>query len=207
MIPRDWLPIDIDNLYVADDVAQGIRISKIVVLLDGSIDDVFTLAIIQTDGTGADIDFDADGNLFVADSSNEIWRIEFLPYGSVHEVAPFVGVLAEPCALDFDSLGNLFVSTDSGEVWTIDSMGTAGQLATGLAGSNGIAVDSTGIVYVSETWTGRILKIFRSPVEGDLDCDRDVDGKDLATYALGASGIDLKTCAAQFGKADCPPCP
>lgn len=36
---------------------------------------------------------------------------------------------------------------------------------------------------------------FAPPCRGDFDCDRDVDGSDLAVFAV------------DFGPTDCPPCP
>ena len=40
--------------------------------------------------------------------------------------------------------------------------------------------------------------------EGDLDTDGDIDGKDLATFAAGETGITLEEFAAEFGRTNCP---
>ena len=38
---------------------------------------------------------------------------------------------------------------------------------------------------------------------GDFDEDKDVDGKDLATYAQGGTGVSLGDFAANYGRTDC----
>jgi hypothetical protein len=43
-----------------------------------------------------------------------------------------------------------------------------------------------------------------APCDGDLDLDRDVDGSDLATFAVSATEIALEEFAADFGRTDCP---
>ena len=45
------------------------------------------------------------------------------------------------------------------------------------------------------------------PCEGDFDCDRDVDGSNLAALASNPGMLDLSTFAGDFGRTDCPPCP
>lgn len=45
------------------------------------------------------------------------------------------------------------------------------------------------------------------PCEGDFDCDRDVDGNNLAVLASNPGMLNLSTFAGDFGRKDCPPCP
>ena len=63
------------------------------------------------------------------------------------------------------------------------------EVVTGLNGPGGIAL---------------YFHVQDELCEGDLDTDKDVDGKDLATQADGDTGVDLEDFAASFGRNDCP---
>lgn len=158
------------DLFVSDDVDEGIRISKIDILEGGSAGELSTFAIIPG-GNAASIAFDANGDLFVADNEDEVWRINILPDGSVAEIVPYLGDLITPYGLEFDKQGNLYVgSSETGDIWKIDPDGNATLFATGLASATGLAFDSQGNLFVTEWSEGRILRIVREfePVSIDI---------------------------------------
>jgi sugar lactone lactonase YvrE len=185
------------DLFVADDIPGGIRVSKIEVLADGSAGPVSTFVIVPG-GPAADIDFDAMGDLFVADNGDQVWIVPILSGGSAGTPTPFAGGLNSPFALDFDSQGNLLVGGSSGDIWRIGPDSSVSHFVTDLAGAEGLASDDTGNLFVSEFREGRISKI--TPLEQvavDIkpqSCPNPLNVKDkgvLPVAILGTEGFDV----------------
>lgn len=131
--------------------------------------------------------FDSSGNLYIADTSNNVIRKVIVSTGIINTVAGsggqigFTGVnvpatkatLNNPGALALDSAGNLYIAdtgnnairkvTPAGLITTFSGNGNPGfsgdggpaSLAT-LSHPKGIAVDSAGNVYISDTFNNRI---------------------------------------------------
>ena len=120
------------NIIVADSTNRIRKISPAAV--------VSTLAgrSLSKDGIGAEANFDspasvavdASGNVFVADSTNSIIR-KISPLGAVSTIA------------------------GSGNIGTADGIGTAASFDR----PNGVAVDGSGNLYVSDTYNHKIRKI------------------------------------------------
>jgi sugar lactone lactonase YvrE len=136
---------------------------------------------------------DGAGNLYVADTDNEtIRKIE--PGGSVTTLAGLAGQagfadgagaaarFSQPCGVALDSGGNLYVAdTGNGTIREISPSGDVTTLAGGQPGHvdgvgsaagfidpEGIAVDGTGNLYVSDYWItdGTIRKVAPTTVDG-----------------------------------------
>jgi len=117
---------------------------------------------------------DASGNLYIADSYN----------GKVRKVAAsgtittITGPWTEPMGVATDSAGNLYVSDYFAQVWkystggtitTVAGTGTQGYSGDGgpatsamLHGPWGVAVDSSGNVYIADQYNSRIRKVSTS---------------------------------------------
>jgi len=118
----------------------------------------------------------ADGTVYVSDyEGNRIFRL--LPGGDLVSIAGGgVGLdgkatnayLWHPTGLALDHQGNLFVADNSGgSVRHIDGHGVISTL-TSLYGTYGLAVDSTGVLYVG-TYFGVLRRIDSSGSSTDLD--------------------------------------
>jgi streptogramin lyase len=131
------------------------------------------------------ITIDSEGTLYVADYGNHRIRkisptgVVTSPYGSPQlgysdSASPAIARFNDPFGLTFDSSGNMYVAdtgnhrirkiTPAGVVTTVAGNGSTGFLnGTGtnaqINGPRGIAVDSTGNLYVAETGNHRIRKI------------------------------------------------
>ena len=137
----------------------------------------------------ADIALDASGNLFVADAGNHKIR-KITPLGVVTTVAGSgtigstngTGIAASfnyPCGVAVDASGNLFVAdrdnnkirkiTPAGVVTTFAGSGSSGSLeGTGTAASfsspEGVAIDTSGNIFVADTRNAKIRKVTPSGV-------------------------------------------
>lgn len=175
-------------LYVADMINNRIR----KIATDGT---VTTLAGTTTpgslNGTGAAASFsfpqsvatDADGNVYVADTSNHLIR-KITPAGVVTTVAGIAGSAGHtngpaatakfnsPSGIATDTSGNLYVAdannnlirkiSAAGEVTTLagpGSLDATGAPAPAFNSPRALVVDPTGVVYVSDSANNMIRKI------------------------------------------------
>ncbi len=147
----------------------------------GSANGATNLAQFQNPGGVA---MDSSGNIFVADTGNDIIR-KITPNGTVSTFAGSPGIVGSvdgnsalfnaPQSVAVDSSGNVYV-TDTGNftIRKITSTGTVSTLA-GLAGNagsadgmgtnaafyepEGVTVDGSGNVFVADTWNHTIRRI------------------------------------------------
>jgi len=131
---------------------------------------------------------DAGGNLYIADTRNHRIR-KVTPSGMINTVAgngtkgyggdgdPATSAqLDGPCGVAVDAGGNLYIAdtdnsrirkvTPSGTISTVAGNGTEGYsgddgpaTSAELASPYGIAVDTDGNLYVTDTWNNRIRKV------------------------------------------------
>lgn len=109
------------------------------------------------------MDFDSDGNLYVADSSNN--RIaKYNSSGSF--ITSFGTAFSGPTGVAVDSSGNILVANfqqDKIEKFTnngvlISTFGSTGSGNNQFSGPYGIALDSGGNIYVADSFNNRIQK-------------------------------------------------
>ncbi|TME45331.1 MAG: hypothetical protein E6I56_09600, partial [Chloroflexi bacterium] len=117
---------------------------------------------------------DANGNLFIADASNN--RIRKIAGDGTISTLSSSGALNDPTALTRDGAGNLLIAdTGSHRVLKLTPAGVLSTLAgTGIAGSTGdggvatlaqlnapqgVALDAAGNIYISDTGNHRIRKV------------------------------------------------
>jgi DNA-binding beta-propeller fold protein YncE len=132
----------------------------------------------------------SEGKMYWTDEfTKRIWHANL--DGTDVEFMPTVG---SPEGIAIDNIaGKLYWTDDdeeNGKILRSNLNGSAvEEIVTGLSGPGGIAL------------------YFHAQDElckGDLDKDKDVDGKDLATQADGDTGVDLEDFAASFGRNECP---
>lgn len=97
--------------------------------------------------------FDAAGNLFVADASNND-VVKYTP-GGVASVFTSAGLYV-PTGLVFDPAGNLYVANYYGQIAKFAPNGTGGLFATDERGVQGLAFDAAGNLYVANGVYNRI---------------------------------------------------
>ena len=171
------------NFYFADNSGQRIR----KVSTDGTITTVAGNGIAGYSGdngaaTSAQISgptgvaVDASGNLYIADTYNAKVR-KVTTSGIITTIA---GPWLEPLGVAVDSAGNLYVSdyftqvwkvSTSGAVTTVAGNGTQGYSGDGgpatsaaLNGPWGVAVDSSGNLYIADQNNYRIRKVSTSGI-------------------------------------------
>lgn len=176
-----------DNIYVVDTNDNQIRMitpAGVATILAGAGSG--TQGYINGTGTAAHFHFptgaavDNSGNFFVSDASNN--SIRKITQAGV--VSTFAGVIIDgtgtgasfyqPQGVAVDSSGNVYVADGNNEIRMVTSAGTVSTLAgsstsygntNGLGvlasfkGGNGIAVDSSGNVYLADTGNNEIRKL------------------------------------------------
>ncbi len=106
---------------------------------------------------------DSNGNLYAAARGGDpcpVWKVS----GTTVAVVGNIPAPCNPAGLAFDSRGRLFVA-NSGEIHvltpSVSAPPTSTVFATGVPGSNGVAFDRTGALWVSDgtTGQGRVWKV------------------------------------------------
>lgn len=218
------------NVYIADTLNNAVRK---VATGTGIITTVAGIeqAGYQGDGSGAlsaelmkpsSVVFDSAGNMYIADSGNNVIRKVTASTGNISTYAgdfntpgytgdggpaTKVGVgLNDPVAIALDAAGNLYiadsnnsvirkVTATSGIITTLAGNGTAGFSGDGgravfaqLSHPKGVAVDSAGNVYISDTFNNRIRVVAPNGTISTV----------AGTGALGYSGDGGLATAAQL---------
>lgn len=116
---------------------------------------------------------DSSGNVYIADANNDVIRV--VNGGNINSVPGTLGVVSQPDGLAVDKAGNLYIADTGNEQILKYSAGAvsifAGNGSAGFSGDDGpainaefydpmgIATDSSGYVYVADTFNSRIRKI------------------------------------------------
>ncbi len=237
------------NVYVADEGNEEIREitpAGVVSTLAGSAGQMGS-----NNGTGSAASFayptgvavDSSGNVYVADLANDDIR-KITAAGVVSTLAGFpgwpgssngTGYAAKfyyPTGVAVDSSGNVYVAeyfndeirmiTPAGVVTTL--AGAVGQVGAGNGPAStatfdhpwGVAVDSSGNVYVADTGNDEIREITNSSSSGDVEIATvnlaDAERARIRTSSTGAStlsgssltGLDRTFSAADYVQSACP---
>lgn len=142
----------IGNLYVASGDGSSRNILK--VISDGNY------STIATGSFTVGIKFSKSGSLYMGNSGDG--TISKVTSGVKTTFLSGYGGPNGPFGLAFDSAENLyFVQHGTGEIWKSNSTGTIVSKIAQLApfGSAFVAIDNTGVVFISEPLTGTIRKI------------------------------------------------
>ena len=177
------------NLGTANSAAEGMAIDRagnvfVVAFDQNSPVLASTIFKFAPDGTGSTfgsvpgqslgIAFDAAGNLFASDATDQI-IFKFTPAGAS---SVFVGSAAftavqGPVGLAFDRSGNLWVTTEGNEggpggdaVLVFAPDGTESTFATNLADPRGIAFDPAGNLFVAELKAAAVGDILKFSKDG-----------------------------------------
>lgn len=110
-----------------------------------------------------DFVFDAEGHIISIDDAGNLIRQD--REGNKTVIVPNVGEAAGMSMLPNGDI--VLANVSQGTVDRVTPDGDTSRLTTGIAYPNGLAVDSAGIVYVSEHSAGRIRRI--DPETGDYD--------------------------------------
>jgi uncharacterized protein (TIGR03437 family) len=136
-----------------------------------------------------DVTVDSKGNIYIADTSNGVIREVTISDGNINTVAGNLTIgysgdggaatsagLDEPFSVALDSSGNLYIdSRGDGRIRKVDSKGNistvVGNGTLGFGGDNGaatsaqlflpmgVAVDSSGNIYIADTQNNRVRKV------------------------------------------------
>ncbi|HYB91935.1 MAG TPA: NHL repeat-containing protein, partial [Candidatus Binataceae bacterium] len=164
------------NIYEADAGSITGGNDSVNVYAAGSNGNVTPAATITGTSTGlanpTGIALDSSGNIYVP-NSNSVWggtdSITVYPAGSNGNATPSATIagagtgLLVPWAIALDSSGNIYVANQGSQVWAADSItvysagsngnatpsATISGTSTGLLSPGGIAVDSSGNIYVT----------------------------------------------------------
>jgi hypothetical protein len=150
----------------------------------------FVKSTIPLNGTPVGLAFDADGKLFALEGapfgSNDAILRTFLPDGTPNGTFPIEGDDSSNFfagGMAYDPVGDQLLISDNaggGQLYTVSKTGVQHTLATGIAGIAGVAVRSTGQIFVSAAPFGSPGSI--------IQVDRTTGGKSdaLSGLALGA---------------------
>lgn len=211
------------NLYVADQNNELIRkiTGGVVSTLAGQAGVTGATNASGTSASFSDprgLDVDSNGNVYVADADNDLIR-EISSSGTVSTLAGTAGVTGStnaigtsasfnsPYGVAVDSSGNVYVTdranelirkiTSGGVVTTLAGSGTAGftnGTGTGASFTNpiGVAVDSSGNVYIGDTGNNVIRKITSAGVVTTLagsGTAGSANGKGTSAEFSGPTGV------------------
>jgi len=143
----------IGNLYIADHDNNRIRR----VGLDGTITTLAGTGVAGNTGDGGaatlatlngptSVAFDANGNLYIADTGNARIRV-VSKGGAIYPVAS--GILTAPAYMLFDSSQNLYIA-DAAAIYKTTPQGVTTTVFGGLSSPRGMAFDAGGNFYFSE---------------------------------------------------------
>ena len=169
------------NIYVADQgsgLIREITPGGMVSTLAGGGPGTATNAvgILASFAGPAGVALDASGNLYVADTFNDLIR-KIAPGGMVSTVAGQVGIqgstngavsiatFAWPCSVAVDGSGNLYVGEwINDDIRKITPAGQVSPLAGFFSPITGIALDHSGNVYAADSIYGLVRKVSGSGV-------------------------------------------
>ena len=192
------------NIYIADQTPHTIRkVTKSTGIIDtvagqinqqGSTGDTGPATSAKLNGP-SDVAVDSDGNIYIADNTNDVIRKVTKSTGNIDTVAGQIGQkgssgdggpatgakLDNPFGIAVDSEGNIFIADKRGpairkvtkSTGNIDTVaGILGQFGSTGDGSaatsanlnepNGVAVDSSGNIYIADSENSVIRKVTKS---------------------------------------------
>jgi len=105
---------------------------------------------------------DTSGNIYIADTGNNVIRKISAQTGFISTVAATSGILAGPKGVGVDLLGDLFIAdTGNNTIREVSAAGTISTVSgvTGLLAPAGVSVDATGNLYIADTGNNAIRKL------------------------------------------------
>lgn len=217
-----------NNLYIADSFNNVIRK---VTINGGTITTITTVAGNGTQGSGGDgkaatsaqlnypeaVAVDSAGNIYIADTHNNVIREVEVSGGTINTVAPPGVTFSAPAAVAVNGLDLYIADTGNSVIWELSDSGWS--VVAGISGKpgfngdttvtngitpvtaqlnqpSGVAVDGLGNIYIGDTYNERIRKVIGNTIEtvaGNGNYGH--TGSGLATLAMlaGPAGVTLDT--------------